>query len=411
MSDRKNFGFDFEVVQDAVRQPSLDQLYATARARRRRRSSAVALVAIVALAGVSFVPLASRRPGTDPVQPETTPRPPSAAVLSDLFLFGEKSAVAVQVTDDGCTVGFALTSDFGRTWSPFRQLRHEGACDRGGETTYRPLTAHTYAATVDGRSYLSSDEGRTWRDARTAMSVVRAFPPRAEPVVCGAGCTGLSEPLAVDPEAGAVFRLGGKPSPDRLTSMYESLDGALWATFASPDLQTPSSVARSVDRGATWRISSGPGGTDVGGVVGESADVAYLLAEPRQSGAGAYTSGRSRLLRTIDGGRNWADVSTNLPTAGAIRPFTLGSDGSLLVVDGPIADAGANCSIGCDENERYVWVSRDGGRIFTKGPAVPGVVAGVMPGRVWVLRQDLGGGQEAHVTSDGRTWIRLPLPS
>lgn len=414
MSDRRIAGFDFEVVQDAVRQPPLDQLYAKARKRRRRGSSAIALAAVVALAVGSFVSLATGLPGTDRRQPYRPESPPSALDVTDLFVVGDESAVAVHVGDNGCSVGFAWTEDLGRTWSPFRQLRYEGACDGdatdGSMTviTYHPLNARTYLATVDGRSYLSTDEGRTWRDAKTVIAVVNAFPPQADPVVCQPVCDGLTEPLAVDPETSAVFRLRTVPSP-RLMSMYESPDGALWATFAPRDSQTPPMVARSVDRGANWKVSSGPEQSDVVGVAGVSGQEAFLLAEPRQSGAGAYASGTSRLLRTTDGGGTWADVQTDLPTAGTIRPFTLGTDRDLLVADGPIAPAGPDCSVSCDENERYVWVSHDGGRHFTKGPAVSGSYSRAVPGRIWVLRQD-SYGQDAHVTTNGSTWVPLLTP-
>jgi hypothetical protein len=413
MSDREIPGFDIQVVNDAVRQPPLDQLYSAAGARRRRRSSAIALVAIAAAVGMAVVPLAAGWSGVDWARPDTTESP--TRDVTELFVLDDKSAVGVQVTDDGCSVRFARTEDLGRTWSEFQQLRYEGACGKHPvgqqqtQITYYPLSVRTYFATVDGsRSYLSSDGGRTWRDAQTSISVVDAFPPQADPVVCPMGCPGMSEPLAVDPETGAVFQLRAQPSR-RLSSLYESPDGALWATFWPQDSPKPLMVARSVDRGATWQNSYAPTRTDVVGVVGESGQVAYLLAEPQQSGPGAYTTGTSRLLKTTDGGLSWLEVKTDLPTAAGIRPFTLGTDQSLMVADGPVAPAGPNCSVRCDENERYVWISHDGGRHFTKGPAVSGFAPGAIPGRIWVFRQD-SRGQEAQVTSDGSTWTRLPLP-
>lgn len=407
MFDREIPRFDVEAISDAVRQPPLADLYRAAARRRRRRVSGMTLIVVAALA-VTTAPFAIAGPNGERPEPAPPQAQSSPSVVSELFMMGATSAVAVELSDGGCTIRFGRTDDLGRTWSEFRPMpdmpdcrRHADGQGKASFVRYQPLSLRTYLVSVDDRSYLSRDVGRTWRDARSAMSVVNAFPAGADPVDCQMPCLGVSEPLAVDPDTGKVFRLRSKaPSPYPLHSMYESPDGALWATYWPGDGRL-SVVARSVDRGATWVASTMPKQFTAGdaplsllGLAAESRQVAYLVTEPSRRDGPPEKGTSSRLFRTSDGGRTWTEGSTDLPASSLFRPMTVGSDRSLLVAD-------------FSEDRSYVWVSRDGGRHFAKGAGVGrGGAAGAVPGLVWVT--DAGG---ASLTSDGTTWTgRLTFP-
>jgi hypothetical protein len=404
MPDRELPRFDVEAVGGAVRQPPLEDLYRVAARRRiRRRVSGVTVALVITLAAPSVASLASgsgaQWPGLEPF-----PSQPPSHTVSELFVFGERSAVGVESAENGCAISFGRTED-GVSWSDFEPMQYESACDRnpGGlrqpDIRYQPLSMRTYLASVDGRSYLSTDEGRTWQDAESSISVVDAFPSGAEPVDCLEPCPGLSRPLAVD-KSGKVFRLRAEPSTHKLASLYQSPDGALWATYTPGDWGKSSMIARSADRGATWQTSMSPNQTSgadapplrMGGLAAVSGQVAYLIADQWRSDT-PQAGDHVRLFRTSDGGRRWNEVDTDLPASSLIRPMTVGQNGVLLIVDS-------------DQTSGYVWVSRDGGRHFTKGPAAGPGALGAMPGRAWIV--DQGG---AHLTSDGRTWnATLSLP-
>ncbi|MEV0732480.1 sialidase family protein [Polymorphospora sp. NPDC050346] len=396
MSDREFSGFDADAVKEAVRQPPLDDLYRVVARRRQRRSSGVALALVAVLGAVAGGPMIGSQVGG----PDGSEEPSPVPGITQLFVLDETSAVGVRQTAD-CVVEFGYTDDLGVTWSEFRPLSYEQPCRGDAEgrhaadLRYQPLSVRTYLVSVDDRSYLSTDAGRTWREADSVITAVDSFPTSADPVNCQGGCFGLRQPLAVDPDNGAVFRLRGEsPSPFPLHEMYETTDGALWTAYWPGDIDRPSVVARSVDRGATWQPATLPepftGDTppSLVGLAAESAEVAYLLVNPRD-GIGPY----AMIFRTSDGGDTWTEVATDLPASQALRPFAVGAGRVLLVADADLADG-------------YVWVSRDGGRHFVRGPAVePGNIGG-LPGLVWIADQD-----GASITSDGVTWqARLALP-
>ncbi|BCJ69775.1 sialidase family protein [Polymorphospora rubra] len=396
MSDREFSGFDADAVKEAVRQPPLDELYRVVVRRRKRRLSGTALALVAVLGAVAGGPMIGGQAGGRPGIEEQT-SPPG---VTQLFVLDGTSAVGVRETAD-CSVEFGYTQDLGVTWSEFRPLAYEQPCRGAAEgrhtadLRYQPLGVRTYLVSVDDRSYLSTDAGRTWQDADSAITAVDAFPPGADPVDCQVGCFGLPEPLAVDPGTEGVFRLRGEsPSPFRLRNLYESTDGALWTAYWPGDIDRPSVVARSVDRGATWRPATLPepftGDTPptLLGLAAESGEVAYLLAAPRD-GVGRY----ALIFRTSDGGATWTEVLTDLPASPVVRPFTVGDGGTLLIADADLQDG-------------YVWASDDGGRHFVRGPAVePGTLGGIS-GRVWIVDQD-----GASITGDGTRWqARLALP-
>ncbi|MGN9775186.1 WD40/YVTN/BNR-like repeat-containing protein [Micromonospora sp. H33] len=411
MSDREFTGFDTATVADAVRQPPLDELWATVRARRRRRVAGMALVAVVVTVGMTAVPLGDRSPGVDWATPEPTATREDRGTR--LFLTGGDSAVGVE--HRSCVLRFAHTRDAGRTWSDYATAVYQvPGCrpDENGmastDLRFTVLDERSYLVLHNGERHLSTDHGRTWRSADEAMVTVTAFPRVARPVFCQEGCGAMAEPLATDPGTGTVYRLRGEPvSPYPPFSIYPAADGAIWVTYWPGDADLRATVARSVDRGATWRTSKAPAGASVTAVAAVSGTEAYLLTEPDPPpGTEPMKPGvASRLLHTTDGGRTWTDVGTDLPSTPVVRGFTIGADGSLMISDSRHE---------ADRVTDHLLVSRDGGRHFTRvreNGREGGT--GVAPGSAWLYgRDDMSvlGPDHVQLTTDGETWVRFSLP-
>ncbi len=413
MPIREFAAFDVDTVADAVRQPTLDDLRSAAHARRRRRTGGLALALVVVFAGMAALPLATGRRAAEWADP--TPPPQARDRATQLFMTGPDSGVGVENVDDGCTLHFAYTVDGGRNWTGGDQARYRSAdCSPGAtpggnlDLRFSVLGERSYLVFDGGRSRLSTDYGRTWQDAEQAMVAVAAFPPKARVIFCQQGCGAAGQPLAVDPSSGTVYRLtGAQPSPYPPWSIYPSVDGTIWATYWPGNIDVMV-VARSTDRGATWNTWRPAKGANVVAVAGVSKREAYLLIEPPPP-PGAQPmerTGPSQLLHTTDGGATWKDVDTDLPASPVSRPFTIGTDGSLLVAQsGDLAPA----------LTPSLLVSRDGGRHFTNehGPGGPEGPAGVAPGRAWLYgRDDMSATGPDHVliTGDGLSWSRFALP-
>lgn len=407
MSDRDFTGFDVDTVAEAVRQPPLDDLRSAARSRRRHRSVALAVTVLVALAGMAAVPLAARSGGTDLAGPDQPPARPGRA--GAVVLTGPDSGVAV--TRFRCAVYFARTADGGRSWSDwddasYRPSTCQSDHDDAPDLEYAVLADRVYLVREEAGSRLSTDGGRTWQDATSAIVPVAAFPAKARPVFCQQGCGAVREPLAV--EGTTVYRLTGeRPSPYPPFSIYPAADGSLWVTYWPGRSDQTTIVARSADRGATWTTWHPEVGANVVAVVGMDAREAYLLIEPGPPDTSTTSTWPARLLRTGDGGRTWTDTGTDLPGTQAVPDITLGSDGVLLVAlwgdDAP-------------EPSAKLLISRDAGRHFTVARdyrSLEGTV-GVAPGRAWLYgRDDMSdaGPDHAVVTADGTSWTRFALPN
>ncbi|TQJ22398.1 MULTISPECIES: WD40/YVTN/BNR-like repeat-containing protein [Micromonospora] len=398
MSGREFSGFDVNTLVEAVSPPPLDALRSTARSRRHR-SVAMVAAALVALAGLAVVPIVAEPDRAAPVDTATT----SGAQFSQFTLTGPNSGVDVR--KDGCVVRFAYTGDGGRSWSDWDAARFEGARCAAGTAAGTPgsgtdffvLGERSYLVTDSGLAQLSTDYGRTWRDADAAIVAVPAFPAAARPVLCGFGCRPLLEPLAVDPSSGTVYRLTATaPSWRGLFSLYPAADGSIWATYQMGSADG-STVARSADRGATW--TSWEVGDDGNVITAAGLDnrEGYVLT---QSSDGAV-----RLLRTTDGAKTWTDTGADLQDQ---MPYDLivGSDRSLLA----ITPGG-----GTDSDRRgRLLVSRDDGRHFTVAREYGRLVGAVSvaPGYAWLFGRDDGStGEPDHliVTTDATTWTRFTL--
>ncbi|MET7963971.1 WD40/YVTN/BNR-like repeat-containing protein [Micromonospora zamorensis] len=400
MSGREFSGFDVNALTEAVSPPPLDALRSTARSRRHR-SVAMVAAALVALAGLAVVPLVAGADGADPV----VPAQPSPVHGDDFTLTGPESGVDVDVSEDGCVARFAYTGDRGRTWSDWDAARFQGAKCLASSRTATPsgpvevavLSDRSYLVSDVGLPRLSTDYGRTWRDGNSAIVPVPRFPETARPVFCGFGCEPLSEPLAVDPSNGTVYRLTTAPSWRPLYSLYPAADGAIWAVYRMGST-SGSTVARSADGGATWTTWDAGEDANVLAVVGLDDREAYALEEPRT------TSGGMRLLRTTDGAKTWTDTGADLPQR--TWDLTVGSDGSLLAI---------TTNGGTEPNQlARLLVSRDDGRRFTVARDYGQVVGSisVTPGYAWLFgREDGSTGEPDHliVTTDATTWTRFAL--
>ncbi|WP_410809431.1 WD40/YVTN/BNR-like repeat-containing protein [Micromonospora sp. 067-2] len=402
MSGREFAGFDVASLTEAVRQPPFDDLRSAARSRRRRLV-AVAVTAVVAVAGVALVPLVNGPERANPAPPGgPSPRPEH---YDDFTSTGPGSGVDVH--REGCLLRFFLTDDGGRSWSDGNAVRIQATrCQASSD----PATANLTFSVLSDRSYLvndagllrlSTDYGRTWQDGEQAITPVPSFPATARPAFCVFGvfgCGALREPLAVDPSSGAVYRLAGRaPSWRPLFGLYPSRDGTLWASYQMRLGSSAATVARSIDRGATWNTWEVVGASAMA-LVGLDDREAYLLTE--QSAAGGL-----RLFRTTDGAKTWTDTGTDLPKD-SYWDLTVGSDGSLLA-------SSVGTGTGSDRSAR-ILVSRDDGRHFTLAREY-GLIVGsvsIAPGSAWLFgRSDGSTGEPDHIvlTTDATTWTRLTL--
>ncbi|MEU8154191.1 hypothetical protein AB0B94_11065 [Micromonospora sp. NPDC048986] len=400
MSGREFSGFDVDTVTEAVSPPPLDELRTTARSRRHR-SVAMVATALGVLAALAVVPLVVEPDRAAPADPPT----PSGGQFSQFTLTGPDSGVDVR--QDGCVVRFSYTGDGGRSWSDWDAARFEAtrcaagtaAATPGSGTDFSVLGERSYLVTDSGLAHLSTDYGRTWRDAGSAIVAVPAFPATARPVLCGFGCAPVSEPLAVDPSSGTVYRLTARaPTHRPLFSLYPAADGSLWATYRMSSAQG-STVARSADRGATWTTWEVGDGGDVISAVGLDDRNGYVLTEPSTAGGGM------RLLRTTNGAKTWTDTGAELP-AQAHYDLTVGSDRSLLAIT-----SGAGTE---PDRRARLLVSRDDGRQFAVAREYGRLVGAVSvaPGYAWLFGRDDGStGEPDHVlvTTDATTWTRFSL--
>lgn len=394
MSDRRLSGFDVDTIAAAVRHPPLDELRSVARSRRRR-SGALGAAALVVLAALVATPPVSRSAQFGSADP---PGPTLPGKAGDFTLTGPASGVDVRV--ETCVLRFARTVDGGRTWTDWDDARYRAAdCEpgpaRSGKSLeYAVLSDRTYLVHDDGVRRLSTDYGRTWRDAEQAITSVRAFPPAARPVPRGLASPAVTEPLAVDPSTGDVYRLSGQPSPLPLAVLYPASDGSIWTTYG---INGTTVGARSADRGATWNTWKPAPGRTVLALAAADRRVGYQIV--------ADADGAVTLERTQDGGATWSTTLTGLPEV-THWDLTVGSDGSLLAV--------TQTGVG-DDRVAEVRVSRDDGRSLAVARAggMPVASVSVAPGYAWLFGGDGPTGEVDHLvlTSDGQVWTRFLLAS
>lgn len=403
MSDLRIRGFDADTIGAAVRQPSLESLRSAASRRRfRRRGGALATLLLLAVPVALFGPL-----------PASSPRPPDAISTPpvDVLLLGPRTAVAVWRPGE-CEIGFRGTDDGGRTWSPYRTSKGVGPCpaprwpgeERPVSHSYLALGPTTYVIGVDdGKprssnvpvSFVSTDGGSTWRDTWTASTEVDAFPAGAEPVGC-AVCAATGQPLAFDPATGGLYRLRTGPWANfAMFNFVVTHDGSMWMSVPGLRDTVRYRVYRSTDRGRTLTATANPAKTTDGATIVEFRIAARDAREAYALGSVASADIRTALLRTVDGGQTWTEITTDLAVSSRTPLFTVLPDGTLVVLE-PIGSL------------TRAWVSRDGGARFTAGPTVARTSgSGLTADRVW-LRDDAT--NRVLVTEDGVTWTPMALP-
>ncbi|MFY1650377.1 hypothetical protein ACN27J_05715 [Solwaraspora sp. WMMB762] len=389
MPDLRLTTFDRERISEAVIQPALDRLRARARRRRRTMIVAAALgLLLVALVAPGLAATVGRHRSDGPA-------PPGPLRIT---VWDDRTVVGVDGPGEDCRFRFTRSDDAGSTWLPLNGPDTTADClhDADGHPVSRAvafsLTPDVFLVGVGVNDHVSTDAGRTWRDATATARTVSAFPPGAQPVDCLTRCADLRPPVAVDPVDGTVYRLADPPTVGG--RVYVAPDGAIW-TAGQAGTGPGTVVAVSTDRGASWRVTAGPAGALVAGLAARDARQAFVLFDPFDAGGTGSSAARPVLWRTTDGARSWQDLAIPLPRLDQ-SALTVGDDGRLLVG-------------GLGRHTVPTWTSDDDGTTFTAGTAGPYGELGALPGRLWVSAGQPGA--PGSVTVDGTSWQSVPLPT
>ncbi|MDG4790436.1 sialidase family protein [Micromonospora sp. WMMD1102] len=375
----QTYPFDVVEVARTVRQPPLTDLVGRAarRVRRRRALLSAAAVAMTALVAVTAVPVL-RGVNLTAVPAEDGTR---AGVRTATAVLDRGTVVTVRYGE--CAAEFSVTTDGGRTWSPYRGPVPWRDCGAPTTTSYRLLGPRVFAAEVQGARYLTRDAGESWHREEERVRTGGSVPPQARE-------QGDVPGQLVDPDTGTLYQPDTLAGPaDGAGLLRRASDGTLWALLpgsapGGDGQPAVPKVARSDDSGRNWRWSAPfPASVARALLVAVGPEQAYVVGDC-PDGAAVY--------RTDDGGEAWFATYVAWESAEAA---TVNSGGDLLVG-------------GWEEDGRFAaWVSRDGGRSFSRGEAITvpdGSAAGVADGRLWVA----GGSGWAATSTDGRWRVTEP---
>ncbi len=257
----------------------------------------------------------------------------------------ERAANAVRVPEPGAilreskrgpTLLFAggshlwRSEDSGRTWRNLTQLRDSrGSSVLGAavnDLTVDPENADRIAVATATGVWVSLDGGLSWQgwnDALPAFRVTRILTAPAGGHGLQVQVRGEGSPKSLEWAPG--FRAGWLPAPARdaeevLKAGFSlSLHTKLSAAAEGPGVFYAASedgrMWSSLDGGALWRPATLPSGSGpVQRIVSDPQDGRFALAALANStNAGNPAGSRSRVLRTLDGGATWDDISTDLP--------------------------------------------------------------------------------------------------
>ncbi|GIG90878.1 WD40/YVTN/BNR-like repeat-containing protein [Plantactinospora endophytica] len=375
----QTYPFDPAEVGQSVPQPPLADLAARAarRVRRRRALVSAAAVGMMALVALTAVPVV-RGIG---MTATATGDGAGGGYLTATAVLDGGTVVAVRYGE--CAAQFSVTTNDGRTWSPYRgPVGWRDDCGVPVSTSYRLFGPTVFVAEVRGVRYLTRDAGVSWQPAEEGVRPVDTLPPQVREARDGSA-------QMVDPTTGDLYQLSSLPRAGDGGLPRRAPDGSVWllgSGAAAPPggATTVPRVARSENAGRSWVPTAAlPAVVRNPLLVPAGPEQAYVLGEC-PSGAVVY--------RTDDGGTSW--FATYVPWD-ATEVATVNAAGHLLVgswePDGRFA----------------VWVSRDGGRSFTKGETItvpddPSV--GQADGLIWVT----SGAGWAATSTDG--WWRTTEP-
>ncbi|MCX5684188.1 MAG: hypothetical protein NT049_10945 [Planctomycetota bacterium] len=193
---------------------------------------------------------------------------------------------AVWESRDG---GACVSTDGGRTWEVRNSglpmdvnVNHLAAHPTQKDTVWLALGAYRHPEEHEytpGTIYKSTDGGRTWRASGSGLG---------QKVARDTNLTSRYEAIAVAPT-----------SPDTLLTCDTAWNGA--------------TLYRSTDGGASWQPLLKGGGFEAAYPAGLGATV--IEFSPRDAAA-AFIAGSEYMLRTLDGGKTWTDVTARRAGAG-----------------------------------------------------------------------------------------------
>jgi uncharacterized protein (TIGR03437 family) len=217
------------------------------------------------------------------------------------------------------------SEDSGRTWRNLTQTREGSVLGSAvNDLTVDPRNADRVAVAAASGVWVSLDGGLSWQGWNDGLPAFRVTRILSTP----AGGRGLQVLLRGANTAKAVewapgFRLGWLPASGR--DVEESLKASFAAslhTKLSAAAEAPGAIYAgsedgrlwsSLDGGSLWRPGTLPAGSGpVRRIVSDSQDGRFALAALAANPSAA--SGKTgRVLRTLDGGANWDDLTSDLP--------------------------------------------------------------------------------------------------
>jgi uncharacterized protein (TIGR03437 family) len=219
------------------------------------------------------------------------------------------------------------SEDSGRTWRNLTQARQGSVLGAAvTDLAVDPGNSERVAVAAASGVWVSLDGGLSWQGWNEGLPAFRVTRILASPSG-GRGVRVLvkGEGSAKTLEWAPGFRLGwlpvaGRDSEEALKAAFtQSLHTSLSAAAEGPGVTYAGSedgrLWSSMDGGALWRPASLPSGSgSVSRIVSDLQDGRFALATlgntPNPNGPGGKGA---RVLRTLDGGANWDDLTSDLP--------------------------------------------------------------------------------------------------
>ena len=222
------------------------------------------------------------------------------------------------------------SEDSGRTWSNLTQTRDgRGSSVLGApvkDLAVDPQNADRIAVAAASGVWVSLDGGLSWQGWNDGLPAFRVTRILAAP----AGGRGVQVLVKGESGARAVewapgFRLAWLPAAGRdpeealkaafVESLHTKLSAAAEGSGAYYAGSEDGRLWSSLDGGALWRPATLPAGSGaVLRIVSDSQDGRFALAALASPSSPNGPAGKGpRVLRTLDGGANWDDLTSDLP--------------------------------------------------------------------------------------------------